>query len=258
MVEVSVLASGSSGNCFFYQGNGSAYLIDAGISCRQVCERLSKIKKNIRSIKGIFITHEHSDHVKGLQVISKMFHIPIYISKGTLDSLKFHIGSELVNIITPGKKINIDGTIVDPFLKCHDAAEPVSYSMTFAKKTASFITDIGIACDTVKEHVRNSDVLVLESNHDIEMLKNGRYPYYLKKRILSDDGHISNYDSALLVLEHAKSRLEKLYLSHLSENNNTPDLAMSTFRTILRERKDLKGLDISITYREKPNKILDI
>ena len=139
-----------------------------------------------------------------------------------------------------------------PFSKSHDAKEPVSYLVSCKNKKVGIMTDIGYACNNVIDHIQDCSSLILESNHDLNMLKNGRYPIFLKRRITSDKGHLSNYDAALLILEHAKPEIKNIILSHLSINNNTPEIAFNTFNSIIKERKDLKKLNISISNREKP------
>lgn len=257
MVEVGVLASGSSGNCFFFQGNGSGFLIDAGISCKQIVNRLESMGKSIRDIKGIFITHEHTDHIRGLQQLCKQFRIPTYMTRGTFQYVKKMVDRELVNLIRPGELIIADQCVVTPFEKSHDALEPVSFKLSYGGKTVSYITDAGCVCQNMIDAVQESDCLILESNHDVKMLEEGRYPYPLKKRISGEKGHLSNYEASLLVLEHA-SRLKHVYLSHLSEHNNTEELAMTTFQMIMNERKDLCDLGIHMTYRHSPTDVRDL
>ncbi len=256
MFEVSVLASGSSGNCFYVGSDKSDILIDAGISCKQIAQRLNKIGKDIKNIQAVFVTHEHIDHIRGLNILSKQYNIPIYINKGTLD-LSF-INSAKANIIETDEELDFNGLNILPFSKSHDASEPVSYLIKNKSKKISVITDIGYSCENVIQSVSESDLLILEANHDVNMLKNGPYPVFLKKRIASKLGHLSNYDAALLVLEHAKNKLHHVLLSHLSINNNTPELALNTFSSIVKERSDLKKLKTLLSCREKPTELITI
>ena len=251
MVEVSVLASGSSGNCFFFESEEGCFLIDAGISYKQICQRLANLGKQILAVKGIFVTHEHTDHIRALPMLAKNLDIPFFMSYGTYSSLPFEIADERIRIIRGGTDISFGGCIIRPFGKCHDAAEPLSFSFSYGGKTASFITDAGCACKNIQNAVSQSHILVLESNHDLWMLDNGRYPSFLKQRIRGIQGHLSNYDAALVVLEHARPYLSHVLLSHLSLNNNTEDLAYSTFEHILGQRQDLAGVHIDMTYRQK-------
>jgi phosphoribosyl 1,2-cyclic phosphodiesterase len=144
-----------------------------------------------------------------------------------------------------------------PFSKNHDASDPVSYSVASGNKKVSFMTDIGVACNNVVKHVKDSNVLFMEANHDIEMLSNGRYPAYLKKRILSDNGHLSNYAAALCILEHATPKLKHIVLSHLSENNNTEEIALKTIKSLISNRKDL-DLKIHLSSKHEPTELISI
>lgn len=258
MVEVSVLASGSSGNSFFVKANGLSFLVDAGISCKQIVERLAAIGRNIDDVKALLITHAHIDHVRGADVLTRKFNIPMYATDKTFESFSHLLKQkDQFNSITADKTFNIGDVEINPFSKSHDCADPVSYSITYEENTASIITDIGYACRNVRKAVSDSDILCLESNYDIDMLQNGPYPYYLKKRIAGESGHISNYDAALLAMEHASPKLRHIFLSHLSLNNNTPELALNTFK-ILKERKDLQDLNCSLTYRDRPTELFSL
>ncbi|MFH1396898.1 MAG: MBL fold metallo-hydrolase [archaeon] len=256
MFEVSVLASGSSGNCFYVGSKNTEILIDAGISCKQISERLTKIGKDINNIKGIFITHEHVDHIRGINVLSRKYNIPIYINEGTL--AESFINPRNANIIKTDKEFEFNGLKILPFSKSHDASDPISFQIKNKNKKISVVTDIGFSCDNVIQSISESNLVILESNHDLDMLKNGRYPQFLKNRIAGKLGHLSNYDAALLVLEHANKKLQHILLSHLSLNNNRPDLAVKTFNSLLSERKDLKKLQTILSYREKPTELITI
>jgi phosphoribosyl 1,2-cyclic phosphodiesterase len=258
MIKSFALASGSSGNCFFYEANDSFFLIDAGISAKQICERLAYQGKNILNINGIFITHEHIDHIQGIKILSKRFNIPIFLTQGTYNNFPECIGQSNVNILKPDKEIELNGVRIMPFRKSHDAKEPVSFSFTCSGKTVSFITDLGIADERVKEQISRSDVLFLEANYDTDMLNHGRYPYPVKIRISGDKGHLSNYDSSLLALENASSRLKHIILSHLSQNNNNSIIALNTFKNILKERTDLENIDIEISTPWSSSKIINL
>jgi len=256
MIEISSLASGSSGNCFYIGTNKSNILIDAGISCKQIKSKLESIGKDISNLDAVFITHEHSDHIRGIDVISRKYNLPIYVNKGTLKNCFFDMGN--INFFKTDKEITINDLSILPFNKSHDAGEPVSYLIKKGSKKVSVITDIGYSCNNVKQAISESDFTILESNHDLKMLKEGPYPYFLKKRIAGKEGHLSNYDAALLVLEHANKNLKHVMLSHLSLNNNTPELALNTFNTIVKERADLKNIKTEIASKEKTTGIVRV
>jgi phosphoribosyl 1,2-cyclic phosphodiesterase len=258
-MQTSALASGSSGNCFFIEANNISFLIDAGISCKQICRRLEDLNKKPENLKGIFITHEHSDHIKGVDVLARKFSIPIYLTNKCHDNC-MHITSDhsLVNHIEKDKELDFHGIKILPFSKNHDANDPVSFSIVHKDKKISVITDIGIACDNVVKHLKESNIVYFETNHDIQMLENGRYPAYLKKRISGDFGHLSNYAAALCILEHATPKLHHLILSHLSENNNTEEIALKTINGLISTRKDLENLKINISGRHKPTELIHL
>jgi phosphoribosyl 1,2-cyclic phosphodiesterase len=239
------LASGSSGNCFYVNNGDSSIIVDAGISCRRIFERLNLLGEDTSKIKGVFITHEHSDHIKGADVFARKFNVPIFATKGTIDNSFLCSDPRLVNEIKGGETIKLGGMDVEAFSKPHKAEEPVSFSIRNGKMI-SILTDIGHASKEVIDAVKESDALVLESNHDLKMLEEGPYPYFLKSWIKSDIGHLSNLQSGLCVMEYGDSKLKNIMLAHLSEANNTPLLAYSTFSSLIGERTDLHPkIDIS-------------
>ncbi len=238
-MKISCLSSGSSGNCFYVSNKDSAVLIDCGISSKQVEERLSMIKQNPEKIKGIFITHEHGDHTKGVDVFARKFNIPVFATKGTINNSFLTSDNDLIFPIKNNETLELGKMEIEAFSKAHDCEDPVSFRIKNGR-TLSIITDIGHSCRNVIDAVSDSDFLVIEANHDIEMLKNGRYPWFLKNRILSENGHLSNYDSGLCVMEHGKRKLKNVVLAHLSENNNTSIAALSTFSGLIKQRSDLR------------------
>ncbi|VVB78375.1 Ribonuclease BN [uncultured archaeon] len=252
-MEFCALASGSSGNCFYVENSGNAVLIDAGISAKQIFERLSSIGKKPENVKAIFITHEHSDHIRGADVFTRKFNVPIFATKKTSESCNLCSDSDMINIIKNDESFSIGGMRVEAFSKSHKASDPVSFNVSNGKKI-SIITDVGFACENVIANVSDSDALFLESNYDETMLENGPYPYFLKKWIKSDIGHLSNSQSALCVLENANSKLRYLILSHLSKNNNTPQAALESFN-ILKEKKNFSPR-ILVSERESPSSLM--
>jgi len=254
MFEVSVLASGSSGNCVYIGTDKAEILIDAGISCRQICLRLETIGKSIQNIQGIFITHEHTDHVRGVGVLARRYGIPVFLNKGTFEHCAIPI--EHSRIIKTDSELDFCGLQILPFSKSHDAHDPVSYLIKNGNKKVSVITDIGFCCDNVKHSIKECDLIVLEANHDREMLHNGPYPPYLKKRIAGDRGHLCNHDAAVAILEHGNKYLRYALLSHLSLHNNTPECALQTFTSIVQQRSDLKHLQTLLSFRDAPTELI--
>ena len=250
-MEFCALASGSSGNCFFVGNGKSGILVDAGISTKQILKRMSAKHINPKSVKALFITHEHSDHIRGADVFARKFNVPIFATKETAKSAFICSDENLLNIIGRKEKIKVSGLNVEAFPKSHKAAEPVSFSI-FGDKIVSVITDAGYACNEITKNVSESDFLCIESNHDEEMLENGPYPYFLKKWIRSDIGHLSNRQAGLCVLEHASGRLKNIMLAHLSKTNNTPKIALKTFKGLIKERKNFNP-KVHVSLREKPS-----
>ena len=245
------LASGSSGNCFYLESGNHSVLIDLGISCKSLSNKLLELGTSPEKLDAIFLTHEHTDHISGVNTFSSKFQVPIFATKGTSK----HIQSN-IEIISPEDKMGIGNLKIESFKKSHDSSSPVSYAVSSNGKKVSVITDLGTSSELVEQHIKESNALALESNHDLFMLQNSRYPQFLKSRILSDQGHLSNYDSALLVLEHSSSKLSNVLLSHLSKNTNTPLLALDAFQ-LLKERKDLKTR-VSIAPRFSMSQMIEI
>ncbi|MFT4297680.1 MAG: MBL fold metallo-hydrolase [Candidatus Woesearchaeota archaeon] len=257
MAKTAAIASGSNGNCYFLESGGDSVLVDAGISCKELNLRMEQMKLKLSRIGGVFITHEHSDHIRGLETLAKRFEVPIYLTEGTLKAKMLKLNDRLINIVRDGSKIGIGNIKVNAFSKSHDAAEPCSYMLHSGKFNVSVMTDIGKVCSNVVDNIKNSDVAFLESNYDENMLMNGRYPYFLKNRITGERGHISNYQAALAVMQHATKRLKHVFLSHLSGNNNTPELALNTFNSIIKERRDFK-INAILSSRDSHSQIVEL
>lgn len=225
---IASLNSGSNGNCY-YVGNGSeAVLIDVGISCREVERRMLRLGLAISTIKAIFISHEHTDHISGLSVLCRKYKIPVYITPGTM----LHGRLALDNCIhfMEHHPIAIGSLTVTPFSKLHDAAEPHSFIVQGNGITIGVFTDLGICCDNLVQYFKQCHAAFLEANYDEEMLANGRYPYFLKRRISGGKGHLSNAQALKLFTEHRPAFMSHLLLAHLSKDNNNPDLALNMFK----------------------------
>ena len=255
-MEVCALASGSSGNCFYVSNGNEGILIDAGINAKQICEKLNEVGKKASSVKAIFLTHEHIDHVRGTDVFARKFNIPIFVTKGTVENCFICSENNLVKIIKNNDCVNLFGMKIEAFSKSHHAADPVSYNVYFKRKI-SIITDAGYGCKNIRKHISGSDFLIMEANHDEKMLENGPYPYFLKNLIKSDVGHLSNRQAALCVLEHSSKKLKNIVLAHLSKINNNPALALKTFSSILKERIDVSP-QIDLSIREEPTELFKI
>ncbi len=233
-MRLCVLASGSSGNSTYIETDETSILIDAGLSLRRIRNNLDELGKEPNELNGIFITHEHTDHTKGLEKLSNNHQIPVFINRKTFNAANLYL--EHVNII---KKDNIElnDLQINPISISHDAVDPVGYHVRNNGKSTGVFTDLGIANDHVKHVIKKANAMVLESNHDIDMVINGRYPYHLKQRILGEKGHLSNIDAGLLVKDNATEKLKHVFLAHISKNNNTDDLAMNTFSELTKKNK---------------------
>ncbi len=238
-MKISALSSGSSGNCFYVENekNEKAVLIDCGISCRKIEERLQNIKRNAEKIKAIFITHEHSDHIRGIDVFARKFNVPIYAPRKIAKSIFLCSDNGLINGISNKETLKIAGMAISAFPKSHLSIDPVSYSITDKNKKLSLITDAGHCCKKIIENVSDADFLCLESNYDQKMLEEGFYPWPTKQWIKSDNGHLSNEQSASCVLEHANNKLKRLMLCHISQNNNTPEKALEIHSYFYKQRE---------------------
>lgn len=247
------IASGSNGNCYYVAKGDDAILVDIGINAKHVEIRMARLGIDPASIKAIFITHEHTDHIRGLSVFSKRYQIPVYITKGSYEGSRLHMPEHLVNFIQPNAKVQIGNLIVMGIPKYHDAKEPCSFVVTDGKVNVSIMTDLGRGCENVKHVIQHSDVLLLESNFDDDMLQNGRYSYFLKNRIRSGWGHISNTTALGLFLENKSPRLKHLILGHLSGENNTVELVEELFRP---HCEDIQ-LSIATRTEETPLFVMD-
>ncbi len=224
------LYSGSSGNCIFVGENSSKLLVDAGLSGSRIEKALCSIEEDIHDIKAILITHEHSDHIMGAGILSRRFNIPVFANSGTWDAIrKDKLMGKLpianCETITTGSEFKIGELSVSSFNIPHDAASPVAYTISAANHKISIATDMGYVTDEIRENIFGSELILLESNHDIKMLQNGRYPPHLKRRILSNHGHLSNESAAKLICELAGSGTKYFVLGHLSAENNRPRIA---------------------------------
>ncbi len=255
-MRFAVLASGSSGNAFVVENKDKIYLFDAGISCKQIFLRMERLGLNPEKLDSIFISHEHSDHIRGVDVLAKKTDAEIYISRKTFLNSSLQLDPEKINFFKPDEMIKKQNLEINLIKKKHDSIEPVSFFIQ-SNRNLGILTDIGSPCNNVIDAVKNSDSLILESNHDVYMLKNGKYPPILQKRILSDFGHLSNTQSSLLTLEHAKRRLHNLVLGHLSLNNNTETLAYNNMASTIKHRKFFFP-NLYVSNRERPSSLFRV
>ena len=254
-MQVHVLASGSTGNAIFLDFKHTKILVDAGISTRRIKNSLSELGTSIEELDGVFITHEHRDHVSGLGTMTKKYNLPVYASMNTWQAMYCRdvIPAQCCKVLPVS--LDIGQIRVEPFSISHDAADPVGFSFYSGSAKCSVVTDLGFVTENVKKAIALSDVLVLESNHDIDMLQNGTYPWHLKRRILGNRGHLSNFDAGWALARLERKPSMQVFLAHMSQNNNDPELAMETVSTILMQQGCKLGSEIEL-YRTYPDRIV--
>lgn len=250
MIQFMSLVSGSSGNSSLISDGKTTLLIDCGISGIKLTERLSEAGFSPSDISGLLITHEHSDHTCGVGVVARRFGIPLYATEKTFAAMKpGKVNHELLNNICAGKTFSIGNIEIHPFSIPHDAADPVGYSFYTDSGKYTLATDMGFMPDTLFNELKGSRQIILESNHDIEMLRFGAYPYYLKQRILSESGHMSNELSAKVSVRLADCGTESIMLAHLSRENNTPEIAeLTTHNALCSEGFSNVNLSVASRY----------
>ena len=234
-MRICSIASGSSGNCIYVGSDTTHLLVDVGISGKKTEAGLKELDLSMRDIDGIFITHEHADHIAGLGVLARKYEVPIYATGGTIEAIRKcsgvgEIPEELFQRVRADEKIIIKDIVCNPMKISHDAAEPVAYRISHGREKIGIITDLGTYNDYTVECLRGMDALLLEANHDVNMLQVGPYPYYLKQRILGERGHLSNERAGQLLCDLLHDNLKAVMLGHLSKENNLPELAYEAVR----------------------------
>lgn len=233
-MELYSIASSSSGNCICIGNDNHHILVDVGISGKRVLEGLASEDLSLDDINGIFITHEHSDHIQGLGVIARKKPVPIYATKGTIEKIKMaklgKIDEDLFVEINPSDEVKIGNLLIKPIKTSHDSADSVMYRVFDGDKSAAVLTDLGFYDEKCVESLKGVNTLLLEANHDVNMLMMGPYPYILKQRILGNKGHLSNESAGKLLCELAHNDLHSVLLGHLSRENNYEKLALETVR----------------------------
>lgn len=257
------LFSGSSGNCNYIGTNTTNILVDAGLSGIRIQNEIKKINVDPSNIDGIFVTHEHIDHIQGVGVLSRRFDIPVFASSDTWKAMYTKIGKiceKNIKIIKSDTSVNIKDLCITPFNISHDAVEPFGFNITDGIKKISLLTDTGCTNDYIRDKIFGFDLLLLESNHDVELLKVGSYPWQLKRRIMSEIGHLSNENAGYFLLDVLKKGGEYVFLGHLSKENNFPELAEKTVINILTENNIKINQDVilNMTFRDKCSLLQEI
>jgi phosphoribosyl 1,2-cyclic phosphodiesterase len=265
-MRLCAIASGSSGNCIYVGSQTAHVLVDAGISALRTQDALTQLDVSVADIDAIFITHEHSDHIQGLSILEKKREIPIYATAATIMAIqKSKIGQSidpsLFLPLQPDEKISIKDLQIHPMKVSHDAADPVAYRISYGKTKIGICSELGAYDDYTIESLRGVDALLLEANHDVGMLRRGKYPYRLKQRILGERGHLSNEACGRLLCKLLHDGLRAILLGHLSQENNLPHLAYEAVRlelTLGTGSYTLRDFPIQVASRSQMTPVISL
>ena len=266
-MEFGSIASGSSGNCIFASSDNSSVLIDTGISCKRIVEGLKLYNHKMEDLSGILITHEHSDHIAGLGVICRKYHIPVYATAATIRQIRRYsplgkVDDALFRVIEPDRPFHINDLKVEAFRISHDAADPVAYRVESGNKAVAVATDMGCYSQYQVDHLQDLDAVLVESNHDENMLEVGPYPYPLKRRIMGEKGHLSNSAAGMLLCDILNDHMKTAYLGHLSKQNNYAALAYATVTSEITLNEDCPyregDIPILVASRDMPMELLKL
>ncbi len=262
MLKFCSLYSGSSGNCLFIESNKTKILVDCGTSGKKVEDGLEAIDKSIQDIDAILVTHEHSDHIKSLGLISKKYNIPVYANIETWSAMaeqRNKIQEENRQLFEVDKDFEIGNLLIHPFSIPHDAANPCGFSIYNGNNKISIATDLGHVTTSVYDNLKESKFALIEANYSPEVLQMSRYPFLLKQRISGPNGHLSNNSSGELISKLVKDDLKQVMLGHLSKENNFPELAYQTVaEELMNANVDMKSIKLDVASRDNPSKIINI
>ena len=255
------LSSGSSGNCYYIGNEFHGILIDAGISASTIRKFLKDMDISMQTIMGVLITHNHTDHIRGLEVLIRKNNLPAFTTTKIWESIltpQKKISHGCIREINLQQKFHLAGFDIEAFPVCHDAPETIGFHICAGDKKITIATDLGYICETSAPYIKEANLLIIESNYDEEMLVNGGYPHYLKARIKSDHGHLGNHQTSDFLADVINDNLSHICLAHLSKNNNTPEKALQTLQQTLSERGiNLNGQQqISILNRNIPTEMI--
>jgi phosphoribosyl 1,2-cyclic phosphodiesterase len=255
------LSSGSSGNCYYLGNEFHGILIDAGISATSIRKFLKNIDISMQTIMGVLITHNHIDHIRGLEVLTRKNSLPAFTTGKIWKSIltpKTKITSDCIREIPLQQEFHLAGFDIEAFPVHHDAPETIGFQITFGEKKITVATDLGHICETAAPYIQAANLLVIESNYDEQMLENGRYPHFLKARIRSDHGHLGNHQTSAFLADNISDNLSHICLAHLSKNNNTPEMVLQTLQHTFSERGIILNDQqrISILNRNMPTEVI--
>lgn len=249
---ISSLNSGSNGNSYYIGNDKEAILVDAGISCRTIEKRLKNLELDIHLIKAIFISHEHTDHIKGVETLTRKYNIPVYISKQTYQHSGLTLAKENLFHFVHDDVIRIGDISLHAFSKTHDAIDPFSFYVDDHEVRVGVFTDLGVCCDHLIKSFHSCHAAFLEANYDEQMLETGSYPFHLKRRISGGKGHLSNRQAFKLFTEHRQEFMSHLILAHLSENNNDPKIVEQLFKS------DCGNVNVFVASRHEASPVFEI
>ena len=256
-LRICVLASGSRGNSTWIATGRTRLLVDAGLSRRETCARLASVGERLETCDAILISHEHADHMSGLRRLALSLRRPVYLNEGTRAAIDWDPKITAFETFEAGKRFAVGDIEVTPFSIPHDAADPVAFTFAAEGLKVGVVTDLGYVPEHVKQHLRGCHLLAFESNHDIEMLRVGPYPWFVKQRVLSRHGHLSNHAAAEFLADAYDGAAQVLVLAHLSEANNHPEIARLTALEALARRADSGAPELHLATQSAPTKVFE-
>ena len=257
-MKICLLASGSGGNSICVQNGSSSVLIDAGLTGKKIEERLRGVGFDPAGLQAVVVSHEHSDHIKGVGVLARRYGLPVWMTEGTLNaSKKIFRGSERIRVFENDEAFSIGDLSFQAFQLPHDAADPVNFSVTDGHSNVTIATDMGTVTQLVYQYMRRADLVIIETNYDRQLLMDGPYPWVLKQRINSTHGHLSNDGAAEALCNLAREGLKQAVLAHLSEKNNRPELARETCADML-QGQGIRSFPMSVAEQDRPSDIFVI
>lgn len=254
-LRVCVLGSGSKGNCTLVATDTTRVLVDAGFNRRETFARLAAIGERTEGFDAILISHEHSDHITGLRLLASTWRVPVFITRLTRQALIGDAKNAVFEFITPGEKFTIGDIEVTPFSISHDAVDPVAFTLESQGLKVAVVTDLGFVHEVVKQRVKDCLCLIMESNHDLDMLKIGPYPWHIKQRVMGKHGHLSNVATAGFITDDFDGAAQVLVLAHLSETNNHPEIARLSAEQALAARSRGERTELHIASQAKPSPV---
>jgi phosphoribosyl 1,2-cyclic phosphodiesterase len=253
-IRFCVLASGSKGNAVWVEEGGRAILVDNGLSGKELLRRMAQAGLDHHNLDAIVVSHEHRDHISGVGVAARLFNIPVYISQAVFQAARSHLGKMVIRELKAGWPLTIGCLEIHPYSQSHDAVDPIGFTFNGGGKLLALATDLGVATHLVKEHLKGCRAIILEANHDPQMLIEGPYPWEVKRRVQGRQGHLSNMDSAELLTTIVHRDLRHVILAHLSETNNHPELALETMASAFSRPE----FDLTVAKQKSPGPVFEI